>query len=91
MKASEEVERLVKKLNDGSLHPDEPLFVIRGRDTAASSAVMIWSIIAKLAGASDEKVAGGMKIANKMEDWPVKQTAGRSETRPGEEPPNTDD
>lgn len=84
MKASEEVRRLQEKLKDGSLHPDEPLFVLRARDLTSPHAVCAWVSMARLAGAPSDKTLEASLCAAKMREWPVKQVPGKPETRKGD-------
>lgn len=81
MRAADELARLQAKLADGSLPPDEPLFVLRAQDATAPNAIMEWIRGAAAAGASPEKVqeAGGILMA--FINWPIHQVPGRPETR----------
>ena len=82
MKAKDEVERLQRKLADGSLPPDEPLFCLRARDMLAAGCVRAWiSACDKIGGVPEEKMQEATMLAMDMDKWPVKQTPGRPDTR----------
>lgn len=81
MTAFEELARLKNKLADGSLPPEEPLFVLRARDLIAEKVVRVWIALAEAEGCPDEKLAEAKALAQKVRDWPVKQYPGLPETR----------
>jgi hypothetical protein len=90
MKASEEIKRLQAKLASGDLHPDEPLFVIRGQDVFAPAIVAAWAQRCidsgrecKVTAPPIEKIEESLRIAKDMLKWPVKQFPGRPDTREG--------
>ena len=70
MKASDEIDKLTRQLNDGSLPPDEPLFTLRAQDPLASTQVMLWAEAALRLGVNEEKVAEARELANMMNLWP---------------------
>lgn len=43
MKAKDEVERLQRKIANGEMPPDEPLFVLRAQDVLSTRAVRDWA------------------------------------------------
>lgn len=81
MEASKELVRIQEKINDGSLSPNEPLFILRAQDITASEAVYKWVELAKEAGATEEKINEAILLAMSMDLWPTKQVPGRPETR----------
>lgn len=81
MKAAEELKRLEDKIRTGALPPDEPLFVLRARDTAAEFAVRHWANSAKELGAPEAKWREAVSLADQMRDWPVKQVPGHRRYR----------
>jgi hypothetical protein len=81
MKAADELRLLQEKLSDGSLPPEEPVFVLRGRDTIAAKVVRIWAVLARTDGSPPRKIAEAEALAKEMDAWPIKQIAGRPDTR----------
>ena len=81
MKAAHEARRIARKIAEGSLPEDEPVFTLRARDRFAASMVRTWAILAEKHGSPAEKVREAQEIADRMEEWPVKQTPGRPGTR----------
>lgn len=73
MTASELIEYLQRKLADGSLPPDEPLFLLRAQDNLAFPTVAIWACRARANGVSQQKAAGALQVAMAMKDWPNKK------------------
>jgi len=53
-------------------HPDEPMFVLLGRDPSASRLVRIWARGREAAGETYEKVAEAYRCADAMQDWAEK-------------------
>ncbi len=53
----------------GLIPADEPVFLLRGQDLAAPSAVRAWARRAKEIGASQEIVDMAIDQAGAMEDW----------------------
>lgn len=81
MRAIDEVKRLIDKIASGDLPPDEPLFVLRAQDIEAADSVRDWSTKVGMIGTPDEKVLEARRLAAAMDEWPVKQTPGRPDTR----------
>ena len=81
MKATEEIDRLLCKIQDGDMPPDEPVFVLRARDLLAAGAVTCWAQTARALDVPIERINEAMALAEKMRQWPVKQVPGRPETR----------
>jgi hypothetical protein len=52
--------------------PDEPMFVLLGRDPMASSLVKMWAVLRELAGESPSKVKEAEACALSMSDWALK-------------------
>lgn len=77
MKAIEEVARLAAKIADGSMSPDEPLFMLRGQDAIAPLAVREWVKTAATHGTPDAKLTEAMQLADKMDKWRPRQIPGR--------------
>lgn len=50
--------------------PDEPIFILRGRDVCAPEAVRKWARMALDAGCPREKVDEALACADKMEAYP---------------------
>jgi len=80
MRAADEVARLQQKLDDGSLHPDEPLFTLRAQDKTASMHVRNWCLFVGQLGTPGVKITEALALADEMDAWPMKQTPGRPET-----------
>jgi hypothetical protein len=76
MTAQEEISRLQAKIADGSLSPDEPLFVLRAKDAFASLAIDAWSRAAHAAGAPMMMLDDAAQCAAAMRKWPVKEVPG---------------
>lgn len=88
MKASTELKWLQEKLESGDMHPDEPLFILRGRDVFAAETVLRWAATAASADnpPPEGKIREAMALSGEMQLWPVKQIPGKPETRVGEMP-----
>jgi hypothetical protein len=54
-------------------HPDEPMFVLLGRDKNAPALVREWAKQRREAGEDPEKVAEAEACADAMEGWERKQ------------------
>jgi hypothetical protein len=52
---------------------DEPVFIMRGRDSCAYSPVMIWAADADAAGVRRAKTDGARQIAARMNEFPNKR------------------
>lgn len=81
MRAKDEIARLQRKLEDGSLPPDEPLFTLRAQDVFAHGLVVQWIDKAQECGTPTQRVAEAIHLANAMQQWRVRQIPGRQETR----------
>jgi len=68
MTAKEGVKYLLEKVPQ-----DEPIFILRGRDTLAPSIVLQWSLQAQEAGVGVKKVGGAIKVATEMMVWKEKR------------------
>jgi hypothetical protein len=53
----------------GTIAPDEPVFVIRGRDMSAPDAIDAYASAAALHGADDELVSVVHERAEAMREW----------------------
>lgn len=79
MLASHQIAALLRimgtKNNPGSFdcyanaHPDEPMFVLLGRDRHAPSLVRLWAFMREKAGEDPAKVAEASACADAMEKW----------------------
>lgn len=49
--------------------PDEPMFVLLGRDKHAPLLVMLWALLRQGDGEADEKIEEALKCADAMCDW----------------------
>ena len=49
--------------------PDEPMFVLLGRDASASIMVRFWAAIQKSLGEDKSKVDEALQCAQQLEDW----------------------
>lgn len=65
----------------GEIMPDEPCFVVRGRDAIGAATVRAWAAFAKSIGVPQVKVDNALMIADAMDAWPLKQIPGVTETR----------
>jgi hypothetical protein len=81
MRAIDELVLLADKIARGNLPADEPLFVLRGQDADAADTVRFWASRTSQCGTPREKCDEARALAKQMDAWPVKQTAGRPETR----------
>lgn len=81
MDAKTELDWLRKKIDSGDISPDEPLFILRGRDSLAAGIVREWASIAGDTICPAEKVAEAFALADRMDQWPIKQIPGVPETR----------
>lgn len=63
-----------------SLPPDEPVFVLRGRDSLADLIVHRWAVAAERAGSPKAKVESAQAVARLMKKWPVKRVPGCPES-----------
>lgn len=63
-----------------ALPPDEPVFVLRGRDGLAADIVQRWAVAADRAGSPKKKVESAYAVAHHMKKWPVKRVPGCPET-----------
>ena len=70
MKAGDEVDRLLRKINDDTLPVDEPLFVLRAHDALAADIVRRWAEAASKAGVLETKVEEALALAKQMDEWP---------------------
>lgn len=52
--------------------PDEPMFVLLGRDKHAAGLVRLWAILRQRAGEDETKVAEALACADAMDQWAVK-------------------
>jgi hypothetical protein len=50
-------------------HPDEPMFVLLGRDRLAASLVRLWAYMRRATGEDSTKVAEALTCADAMADW----------------------
>lgn len=54
-------------------HPDEPMFILLGRDPSACVLVAIWAQIRESLGEDPAKVEEARKCARELRDWAVAQ------------------
>lgn len=54
-------------------NPDEPCFVIRGRDPLAEQAILAWGELAINAKVNTSKIAGAIEAAKACAAWPSKR------------------
>ena len=56
-------------------HPDEPMFVLLGRDPVGSLLVRLWAEVrAEIGGTNEEKLDEAYVCADKMEKWALEET-----------------
>jgi len=84
MRAKQEIEHLLRKIETGKLPEDEPLFVLRAKDVLASGLIHIWIIAAKAMGVPSEKLDKAQKLADEIDSWPIKEIPGCPETPTGD-------
>jgi len=75
--AAQEIERLQRKIEDGSLNPEEPLFILRAQDCIAGDTVREWATRAYEIGTPEEKVNEAMMLAKEMDQWKPRRIPGR--------------
>lgn len=80
MRAKNEIKRLQNKLDDGTLDPEEPLFVLRAKDRTAANHVRKWVAMAKALGCPENRLQEALALAELMDTWPIKQIPGRPQT-----------
>jgi hypothetical protein len=66
MTAKEGIKYLLEKCD-----MEEPVFILRGRDTLAPLAVLRWSELAEQKGVSEEKVCSAIAVSHEMRKWPA--------------------
>lgn len=49
--------------------PDEPMFVLLGRDRHAATLVRVWALLRSESGEDEEKVAEALACADAMQQW----------------------
>ena len=49
--------------------PDEPMFVLLGRDRHAATLVRVWALLRSREGEDEAKIAEALKCANTIDDW----------------------
>lgn len=52
-----------------SAHPDEPMFVLLGRDRHAASLVRLWALMRHRIGEDDRVIAEALSCADAMDAW----------------------
>lgn len=52
--------------------PDEPMFVLLGRDKHAAGLVRLWALLRQRAGEDEAKIAEALQCADGMDDYAVK-------------------
>ena len=57
-------------------HPDEPMFVLLGRDWRAPMLVRLWADLSEQRGGNPEKIAEARNCADRMAEWQVQQRKG---------------
>src|SRR5689334_7475358 len=65
--------------------PDEPMFILLGRDARAPALVEEWAQLAELRGDDPEKVAEARQCARAMRDWRTAVELRESNARGGED------
>ena len=60
-------------------HPDEPMFVLLGRDRHAPWVVQLWAAVRQAAGEDPVKVAEARQCAAAMEAWRKALTEGKAD------------
>lgn len=57
----------------GKAADDEPVFILRGQDALAASAVELWAYAARNNGCAEVKVQEALDLARKMREWPKRK------------------
>lgn len=52
---------------------DEPVFILRGRDSLAANTVLLWAQLAEVNGVGEQKVCDALKVAADMREWKLKR------------------
>jgi hypothetical protein len=55
------------------LPPDEPVFILRGRDPLASATINHWCALHQLHGGDPAKRSGATLVASELLAWPEKK------------------
>jgi len=76
VRAKDEVARLIRKLEDGSLPPDEPLFVLRAQDMFADLYVDEWALDRMKNGTPKEMIEEAQALADMMRAWSPRRIPG---------------
>jgi len=58
------------------LPPAESVFLLRGQDIGAPAAVRFWAQAAKKQGAEERTIKAALQVADDMETWSTRKTAG---------------
>ena len=77
MIAIDEHEMISRKLANGTMPPNEPLFTLRAQDQFAATVVRRWAELVEFHNGDPEKVKAARDIADMMTQWPVKNIPGR--------------
>lgn len=54
-------------------YSEEPVFILRGRDTLSSDVVLLWARSAEISNVNEEKVCSAIKISHEMAQWANKR------------------
>ena len=65
MTAKEGLKYISEKIDS----PDEPIFILRGRDILAANTVLLWAQLAEVNGVREQKVCDALKVAAAMREW----------------------
>jgi len=75
----------------GLIPEDEPVFLLRGQDVAAPSAVRSWAQKVDQLGGDKRLVRAALGFAQEMEDWPKKKVPDLPEKPADVQPPPDDE
>lgn len=70
-----------RHINEGSLNPNMPAFLLIAQDEIAAETVRYWAQLAYSNDAPNRVYDNAMDTASEFDNWPTKQTPGRPETR----------
>lgn len=73
MTLQEVIDKYTDYIMAGKLDPDMPVFMLLAQDKATARTVRLW---ASISDAPEERVLSAYEIANDMDMWPEKRTAG---------------
>ena len=66
---TDEIGRLVKSSNDQPIPPDEPVFILRGRDSQAAEAIEFYISLCNIAGTPEDRLTAMDDVVAKFKAY----------------------